>query len=71
VEGCGAVRGGGWPALAANAQDRGQARSMVISKNGIVAASLRWRHRLGCGFWRAAENAVDGGDCHQRDDGSG
>jgi gamma-glutamyltranspeptidase/glutathione hydrolase len=45
--------------LAANAQDRGQARSMVISKNGIVAAESPLAAQAGVRILESGGNAVD------------
>src|ERR1700746_2279757 len=46
----------GW---AVNAQDRGQARSMVISKNGIVAAESPLAAQAGGRILESGGNAVD------------
>jgi gamma-glutamyltranspeptidase / glutathione hydrolase len=45
--------------LAANAQDRGQSRSMVISKNGIVAAESPLAAQAGVRILESGGNAVD------------
>jgi gamma-glutamyltranspeptidase/glutathione hydrolase len=45
--------------LPANAQDRGQARSMVISKNGIVAAESPLAAQAGVRILESGGNAVD------------
>src|ERR1700739_1607047 len=45
--------------LAANAQDRGQGRSMVISKNGIVAAESPLAAQAGVRILESGGNAVD------------
>src|ERR1700746_3503537 len=45
--------------LAVNAQDRGQARSMVISKNGIVAAESPLAAQAGVRILESGGNAVD------------
>ncbi len=49
----------GLAGLAANAQDRGQARSMVISKNGIVAAESPLAAQAGVRILESGGNAVD------------
>jgi gamma-glutamyltranspeptidase / glutathione hydrolase len=46
-------------ALAAGAQDRGQARSMVISKNGIVASESPLASQAGVRILESGGNAVD------------
>ncbi|HZC65147.1 MAG TPA: gamma-glutamyltransferase, partial [Candidatus Dormibacteraeota bacterium] len=46
-------------ALTAPAQDRGQARSMVISKNGIVAAESPLAAQAGVQILEHGGNAVD------------
>jgi gamma-glutamyltranspeptidase/glutathione hydrolase len=46
-------------ALAAGAQDRGQARSMVISKNGIVASESPLASEAGVRILESGGNAVD------------
>src|SRR6266478_1659871 len=46
-------------AQAANAQDRGQARSMVLSKNGIVAAESPLAAQAGVRILESGGNAVD------------
>jgi gamma-glutamyltranspeptidase / glutathione hydrolase len=49
----------GLAGLAVNAQDRGQARSMVISKNGIVAAESPLAAQAGVRILESGGNAVD------------
>ena len=49
----------GLMALTANAQDRGQARSMVMSKNGIVAAESPLAAQAGVRILESGGNAVD------------
>jgi gamma-glutamyltranspeptidase/glutathione hydrolase len=49
----------GLAGLAANAQDRGQGRSMVISKNGIVAAESPLAAQAGVRILESGGNAVD------------
>src|ERR1700747_461425 len=49
----------GLAGLAASAQDRGQARSMVISKNGIVAAESPLAAQAGVRILESGGNAVD------------
>jgi gamma-glutamyltranspeptidase / glutathione hydrolase len=49
----------GLAGLAANAQDRGQTRSMVISKNGIVAAESPLAAQAGVRILESGGNAVD------------
>lgn len=49
----------GLTALIANAQDRGQARSMVMSKNGIVAAESPLAAQAGVRILESGGNAVD------------
>ncbi len=49
----------GLAGLAAYAQDRGQARSMVISKNGIVAAESPLAAQAGVRILESGGNAVD------------
>src|ERR1700675_3074383 len=46
-------------ASTANAQDRGQTRSMVISKNGIVAAESPLAAQAGVRILESGGNAVD------------